>query len=149
MLMEAVDEVAATALRALPAVSSEVADTDALADLPVRHPRSEGVDAPDRFMPGNAGKFGVGEQSFDREGVRVADATGFDADPNLTGSWIDERAFLRSPASPASSPARLDNSTWCLSFPFSRLNIIQAASISAIRARAAGSMASPFAVKSV
>src|SRR5438445_3084701 len=60
MLMEAVDEVAATALRALPAVSSEVADTDALADLPVRHPRSEGVNESDRFMSGNAWKFSVG-----------------------------------------------------------------------------------------
>jgi len=61
MLMEAVDEVAATALCALPAVSAEVADTDALADFPVRHPRSEGVDASDRFMAWNAGKFSGGE----------------------------------------------------------------------------------------
>jgi len=57
MLMEAVDEVAATALRALPAVSAEVADTDELADLPIRYPRSEGVNASDRFMSGNAWKF--------------------------------------------------------------------------------------------
>jgi len=61
MLMEAVDEVAATALRAPPAVSAEVADTDTLADLPVRYPRSEGVNASYRFMPGNAGEFSVGE----------------------------------------------------------------------------------------
>jgi len=100
MLMEAVDEVAVTALRALAAVPAEVADTDALADFPVRHPRSEGVDASDRFMPWNAGEFGVGEESLDREGIRVADATGFDADANLTGPWIEERAFreLQRPA---------------------------------------------------
>jgi len=93
MLMEAVDEAAATALCALPAVSAEVANTDTLADLPVRYPSSEGINPSDRFMPGTAGKFSVGEESLDRESVRVADATGFDADANLTGLWIDERAF--------------------------------------------------------
>jgi len=36
-------------------------------------------------MPGNAGEFGVGSSSLDREGIRVADATGFDADANVTG----------------------------------------------------------------
>ena len=99
-MMEAMDEMTATALRALAAVSAEVADTDTLADLPVRHPRSEGVDASDRFMPGDAGKFGVGEQSLDREGIRVADAAGLDAESDLTGPWIDERALreLQPPA---------------------------------------------------
>ena len=81
--MEAVHEVAATALHAPPAVPAEVPDTDALADLPVRHPRSEGVNASDRFMPGNAREFGIGQQSLDRERVRVTDATSLDADASL------------------------------------------------------------------
>jgi hypothetical protein len=37
-------------------------------------------------VPGNARKFSVGEYSLDREDIRVADATSFDADANLTGA---------------------------------------------------------------
>ncbi len=91
--MEAVDEVAAATLRAPAAVSTEVADPDALTDPPGRDPLPDSVGAPDRLVPGNAGEFGVGQDPLDREGVRVADATGLHADSDLTGKWIDERTL--------------------------------------------------------
>jgi hypothetical protein len=93
MLMHAVDEVAPAALRAPPAVSTEIADPDALPDFPARDARPKRVEAPDRFVPWNPGEFSVGQDALYCEDVRVADATGLHADANVTGLRIDKRAL--------------------------------------------------------
>jgi hypothetical protein len=90
LLVEAVREGAAPALRADAAVTSEEADADTLADLPRGDPGADGVDAADDLVPRHAGEVDR-EHRLDGGGIRVADAAGLDPHSHLAGARLAER----------------------------------------------------------
>jgi hypothetical protein len=71
-LIGAVHEVTAAAVRALAAVPAEEAKTDAIALLPGRDARANGVDDTDDLVAGDDGHAGIGPHAFDAENIAVA-----------------------------------------------------------------------------
>ena len=93
LLELAKDKMAATTRVAGKAMSAVPAHTDPLSGLPLCDIRSYCVDAPHDFMPGDARVFQTGEAGLLYEDVTVADAAGFNLDPDLGAARLWNRAF--------------------------------------------------------
>jgi len=98
-LLEAMNEDTPAALRALPAVTAEVAHTDTLTDAPSRDPLAYGVDPPNDFMTGYPRECQIWKQAFDRDDIGVADPAGLHADADFPRTGARGAAARRARAS--------------------------------------------------
>ena len=89
----AVNRISASARLAHAILAGDQADTNPLPDLPSRHSAAQGFDAPNDFMPGNAGQSQTGICARDGGGIGVTDSACFHADSNLTRSRLRDRPF--------------------------------------------------------
>jgi hypothetical protein len=92
-LILAVDEIATAAIVAGEVVTTVPPDSNALAGFPVRNVCADCVDAACDFVSGNARILKAGEQSFLYHSVAVADAAGFDFDPDLVAAGFGDRTL--------------------------------------------------------
>ena len=76
-----------TAMTAMPA------DADALAGLPLRDARTDGIHEPDHFMAGNAWILQARPVALLDQGIAVADTTGLDFDSHQAGARLGDFAF--------------------------------------------------------
>ena len=93
LLELAENEMAAPAGIAGEAMSAMPADADALAGLPLRDVGANRVDASGNLMAGNARVLQSGKARLLYDGVAVADAAGFNLDPNLGAARLRNRTF--------------------------------------------------------
>jgi hypothetical protein len=89
----AIDEVAATAGIAGETMAAVPTDSYALAGFPVADAGADGVDAAGNFVPGNAWVLQAGPMAFLYECVAVADAAGFDFNPDLVAGGFGDGSF--------------------------------------------------------
>jgi hypothetical protein len=89
-LVAAVNEIAAAAGIAGEIMATVPAHAYALARFPVGYIGADGVDAAGDFVSGNAWILEAGPLSFLYERVAVADAAGFDFDPDLGAAWVGD-----------------------------------------------------------
>ena len=89
----AVNEIAAAAGIAGETMAAVPSDADALAGFPVGNFRADSVDAAGDFVSGNAWILEAGPMAFLNEDVAVADAAGFDFDPDLAAGGIGNVSF--------------------------------------------------------
>src|ERR1700745_4148723 len=82
-LVPAVHEVAAAAELAVAAVAAEKSDTHALTDRPTLDTVAKRIDPAHGLVSGDARVGDTGEDSVDCRRIRVADATGLNANPDL------------------------------------------------------------------
>jgi len=87
------NEIAAAAGIAGETMASVPSDSDALAGFPVGNVSTDGVDAAGDFVSGNAWILEAGPMAFLNEDVAVADAAGFDFDPDLAAGGIGNVSF--------------------------------------------------------
>src|SRR5258708_7708795 len=88
-----IDEITAAAGVTRKIVAAVPSDADALARFPVCYVGADGVDAAGDFVSGDAWVLGGGPIPFLHEGVAVADATGFDFDPDLVAGGFGDVSF--------------------------------------------------------
>src|SRR5499433_730939 len=91
-LVPAVHEIAVAAELAIAARAAEKPDTHALTDRPALDTGTKRIDAAYKLMAWDARPFDR-KQSFHCAGIRVADPTRLDADPDLAGSRSLQRLF--------------------------------------------------------
>jgi hypothetical protein len=89
----AVNEIAAAAGVASETMASVPSDPDALARFPVGDVGADGVDAACDFVSGNAWILEAGPMAFFDERVAVADAAGFDFNPDLSAAGFGNVPF--------------------------------------------------------
>jgi hypothetical protein len=94
-LIEAVDEIAATAVHTLAAVSAEEAEADTLADLPCADARSDGVDDADDLMTWNDRLAGIGPNTLGAEEIAATDPAAEHADAYVAGLRLDDLAVYK------------------------------------------------------
>jgi hypothetical protein len=80
----------ASQVKSMAAVPS---DADALAGLPVGNVGADGIDAAGDFVSGNARILDAGPVAFLYERVAVADAAGFDFNPDLAAGGLGNVSF--------------------------------------------------------
>jgi hypothetical protein len=73
-------------------MSPQEADTNSLADFPAGNPLAQGVDSSHNFMTGDTWESDAGQDVIDRSRIRMANAAGFNANANLAGGRIYQRA---------------------------------------------------------
>src|SRR5712691_10386254 len=83
-----VHEVAAATRVASATIRAKKAYPDAIAGLPVLNTFAQSVDLADDFMPRNARKSEAGELSSKCQTIRATDSASFDAQSDLTGTWL-------------------------------------------------------------
>src|ERR1019366_5169784 len=88
----AVNEIATAAGFADETMTAMPTNADALAGLPVGDVSAHGIDTAGDFVSGNARILNAGPVAFFHERIAVADATGFDFDPDLVAGRL--RIFL-------------------------------------------------------
>jgi hypothetical protein len=74
-------------------VTTEEAQPDTVADLPGGDIRIYGVDDPDDLVTGNDRLARIGPESFDAEGVAVANAAGEDTHADMAWLGFDDLAL--------------------------------------------------------
>jgi hypothetical protein len=89
----AVNEIAAAAGIAGEIMTAVPSNSYALARLPVRYVGADGIDAAGDFVSGNAWILDAGPIAFLYERVAVADAAGFDFDPDLVAGGFGNVSF--------------------------------------------------------
>jgi hypothetical protein len=89
----AVNEIAAAAGIAGETMASVPSDSGALAGFPVGNVSTDGVDAAGDFVAGNAWILNAGPMAFLYEDVAVADAAGFDFNPDLAAGGLGNVPF--------------------------------------------------------
>src|SRR6266487_4817741 len=89
-LILAIDEVAAATVFAMPAMPTHKTHVHPLAFFPALHTGSYGFDLSDHFMAGHARVSESRKTAFHRKSIRVADATGLDADSDLPKAGLDD-----------------------------------------------------------
>jgi len=93
-LVPTVHEIAIAAELAIAAKAGEKSDANALTQRPALDAETKSIDAPHNFMPRNARPVN-GKERFDGGCIRVADPTGFDANPHVTWTGI-QKSFVTS-----------------------------------------------------
>jgi hypothetical protein len=73
-------------------VTAEVAEADAISDLPGADPVPDGVDDTDDLVAGHNRLARVGTHTLNSEYVAVADTAALDFDPDMTGIGRDQLA---------------------------------------------------------
>jgi hypothetical protein len=73
-------------------VSAEVAQADAISDLPGGDPVPDGVDDTDDLVAGHDRLAGVGTHTLNTEYVAVANTAALNFDPDMTGAGRDQLA---------------------------------------------------------
>jgi hypothetical protein len=89
----AINEIAAAAGVASEIMTSVPSDSYALARFPVGNIGAYSVDAAGNFVSGNARILDAGPIAFLYERVAVADATGFDFDPDMVAGGVGNVSF--------------------------------------------------------
>jgi hypothetical protein len=89
----AVNEIAAAAEITGEIMAAVPSYADSLAGFPVSNVGTDGVDAAGDFVPGNAWILKAGPLAFLYERVAVADAAGFDFDPDLVAAGLGNVSF--------------------------------------------------------
>jgi hypothetical protein len=74
-------------------MSPKKADTNSLADFPAGNPWPRGVDSSHNFMTGDTWESDAGQDAIDRSRIRMANAAGLNANANLAGGRICQRAL--------------------------------------------------------
>jgi hypothetical protein len=92
-LVLAENEIAAAAGVASETMTAVPSDADALAGFPVRNVSTDSVDAAGDFVSGNAWILEAGPMAFSYERVAVADAAGFDFNPDLAAARLGNISF--------------------------------------------------------
>jgi hypothetical protein len=87
------NEIAAAAGIAGETMASVPSDADALARFPVGNVGADSVDAAGDFVPGNAWILNAGPMAFLYKRVAVADAAGFDFNPDLAAAGLGNVSF--------------------------------------------------------
>ena len=83
LLVPAVHDVAAAAVFAVAARAAEKSDADALTDRPALDTIAKRIDPTHGLVSGDARVGDTGEHSVDCRGIRMADATGLNTNPDL------------------------------------------------------------------
>jgi hypothetical protein len=91
-LVPAVHEIAVAAELAIAAIPAEKPDPHPLTDHPALDTGTKRIDPPDDLMAWDARPFDW-KQSFHRAGIRVADPTRLDANPNLARTRLRDWPF--------------------------------------------------------
>jgi hypothetical protein len=89
-LVHAVHEVAIAAVFTVAAGTAEEADADPLADGPAFDPLADDIDASDRFVARHPRPLDR-QDTLNRRRIRMADATGFNANADMACGRIDDR----------------------------------------------------------
>ena len=89
-LVPIVHGIAIAAELAIAAKPGEKSHTNALTPRAALDAETKSIDAPHNFMPRNARPVN-GKERFDGGCIRVADPTGFDANPHVTWTGIQKR----------------------------------------------------------
>jgi hypothetical protein len=87
------NEIAAAAGVARETMATVPPDSDALAGFPVGNVSADSVDAAGDFVSGNAWILEAGPMAFLYERVAVADAAGFDFNPDLGSAGLGDVPF--------------------------------------------------------
>jgi hypothetical protein len=87
------NEIAAAAGIASETMAAVPSDADALAGFPVRNVGADSVDAAGDFVSGNAWILDARPMAFFCESVAVADAAGFDFNPDLGAAGFGNISF--------------------------------------------------------
>src|SRR6516165_5255535 len=87
LLVPAVHEVSSAAVFAVAARAAEKSDTHALTDRPALDTIAKRIDPAHGLVSGDARVGDTGEASVDCRRIRVADATGLNANPDLPRRW--------------------------------------------------------------
>jgi hypothetical protein len=93
LLVFTIHEIAAAAGVAGEAVAAVPSDAYALARLPVGNVSTNGVDAAGNFVSGNTWILDAGPMAFFYERIAVADAAGFDLNPDLVAGGVWDVSF--------------------------------------------------------
>ena len=91
-LVPAVHEIAVAAELAIAAGAAEKPDTHALTDRPALDTGAKRIDPPDDLVAGDA-RVVNRKDSVDCRGIRMADATGLNADAHLTRTRLRNQAL--------------------------------------------------------
>jgi hypothetical protein len=74
-------------------LATEKANADTLPGVPSRDISTDGFDSAYYLVPRHSGKIKTRILAFNGECVGMTNAACFDADANLTGTWIENRPF--------------------------------------------------------
>ena len=88
-LVPAVHEIAVSTKLAISTGTAKKPHTNALTNRPSLNAGTKGIDAPDRFMPGDARPIDR-KQTFHSSGIGMANPARLDANPNLIGTGIEK-----------------------------------------------------------